>query len=507
MLTKFSLNKKVLTTLSLAYIYVPIFLFLFGWTHIWIAIVCAVALMYCLIKFFMECKTDIGTHSVKISIFVLLPCLLFLLFVGYFAGWGIWSNVSWDWLKHSAILRDLTTKSWPVYYQNDTERSMLTYYIAQYLLPSAIGKITDSFKIAEIVNYIWVEIGLILVWLNLVRIYKIRNFLKQYLSAAILIFFSGPLWLAQFLHRLIYQVDNIGDLYAFFVPDLVGLEYSSNYVLIRWVFPQAIVIWLTLLLFIEHKEKIHHYAVLVLPNMLFGTLSFAGMMPLVLGCALFQLFYNKDVCSWVKKIFSISNLLTLFTLGTVLAFYFYGNVFSKKPDGIGFQTQRYGQHWGAYLIFVVVMVWLYSLCIWYDNVRNELFYLALVTLTILPLFKMGLFNDLVMRCSIPSLFVLMCLTTKFLNNYMRCSLFKDRSISMFVKILPFVVCVLLLAGSYYPCKLIKQSTYPGNNAAWETMEVFANRKLANSADVTFNYYSYDIDSNLFHKFFARKKIK
>lgn len=221
---------------------------------------------------------------------------------------------------------------------------------------------------------------------------------------------------------------------------------------------------------------------------------------------MFQLFYSKSIDLWFRKIFSRCNLLTIFTLGTVLAFYFYGNVFSKKPDSIGFHVQKYGAYRYDYLVFVVVMVWLYSLCIWYDNMKNELFYLSLTTLTILPLFNMGMCNDLVMRCSIPSLFVLMCLVIRFLNNYMSWSLLKDISVPIFVKMLPFVVCVLLLMGSYYPWKLIKWSTCSGDNAAWETMEIFANRHLGNGADVTFNYYSYDIDSNLFYKFFARKKM-
>lgn len=73
MLLNVKLNKKILTTLSLVYIYVPIFLFLFGWTRIWIAIVCIVALMYCLIKFSYEYRNAIETPTVKMNVFVMLP--------------------------------------------------------------------------------------------------------------------------------------------------------------------------------------------------------------------------------------------------------------------------------------------------------------------------------------------------------------------------------------------------------------------------------------------------
>lgn len=114
-----------------------------------------------------------------------------MLFIGYSAGWGRWVNQAYDWYKHNAILEDLTVKSWPVYYKNGSEKSMLAYYIAQYLVPSTFGKIFNSFRMAEIMNYIWAEIGLALVWLNLVSVLKINNIFKQILSVVILVVLYG----------------------------------------------------------------------------------------------------------------------------------------------------------------------------------------------------------------------------------------------------------------------------------------------------------------------------
>ena len=44
------LNKKILVYLSIAYLYIPITLFLFGWIKWWIALICSLTLEYCVVK-------------------------------------------------------------------------------------------------------------------------------------------------------------------------------------------------------------------------------------------------------------------------------------------------------------------------------------------------------------------------------------------------------------------------------------------------------------------------
>lgn len=368
-----------------------------------------------------------------------------------------------------------------------------------------------SFRAAEIINYIWAEIGLILVWLNLIRIVKIDNIFKQILSAVILVFFSCPLWLAQIIQNAVYHINN-RNMHWFTIINDIMLQYSSNYVMLRWVFPQVIAIWLTLLLFIENKEKIQYYLTLMLPSMLLGTLSFIGIVPIAIGCALCELVRKRKFAIWLRKVFSLENMLTIFTLGSILILYFYGNILGEKPNDISFKYISYGSYWEIYFIFVIIMVLLYSLCIWIDNKKNELFYLAVISLLVLPLFKMGMWNDLVMRCSIPSLFILMYLIVKFLNNYMCISIFKNTNTSVAVKALPILVCILLLIGSYFPRLELKYSIESSQNTSVEetsfgSMEQFANRNLQDAPDdVKYNYYSYNIEDNLFYKIFSRNNI-
>lgn len=132
------LNKKVLEYISIAYLYIPITLFLFGWIKWWIALICSIILGYCIINMAMSFSEKESKEPIRIKIGILIIAIVFFLFIGYFAGWGRWVAQAFDWFKHNAILKDLTIKSWPVYYKNGSDKSMLTYYIAQYLVPATL---------------------------------------------------------------------------------------------------------------------------------------------------------------------------------------------------------------------------------------------------------------------------------------------------------------------------------------------------------------------------------
>lgn len=497
----------------MAYIYIPIVLFLFGWTKIYIAILCCMVFGYSLKVLFNDFMNKSSDKNIQINGRVLVFVILFFLIIGYYAGWGNFVTQTDDWYKHNAVLSDLVERPWPVYYVNGEEHSMLTYYIAQYLVPALGGKIFRSFRAAEIVNFIWAEIGLVLVYLNLIRILKIKNGYMQILSSGILIFFSGPLLLAQKLLEIIYpQLESMASVYHWLSQDEILLQYSSNYVMLRWVFPQALVIWLITLLFVEHKEFIQDYITLMLPGIIFGTLSFLGLIPIALGIAIEELVRTKYFKQWLKKVFSISNLLSLLSLGGVLGLYLYGNIISEKPDDISFRLINYDGYFAKYFIFCIIMVLAYAECILIRNLKNVLYYLVIAILVILPLFTMGKSNDLVMRCSIPALFLLMFFIVSFLHEYAKEEWQRIQngngakySISIFVLV------ILLFIGSIHPMQELFDSIITdnfmtlGEEKNFGTMEVFANRSLDAGEDVKFNYYSYDIDTNLFYNYVARKK--
>ena len=237
-----------LTALTFAYIYIPILIFLWGWTKPWIAGLCTMAILYSLYRFRTNTRTWIRKDT-HIDIKVMIVVIIFFAVLGYIIGGGAFTQQAGDWYKHNSILLDLTWRDWPVYYRHGSEHSMLTYYIAMYLVPALVGKVVGSYRVAEIALYIWSLIGLLLVFLNTVRVLHLRRGVAQLIAAFLICMFSTPLYIAQMVNDIVYKSSMLFSANWFsYSPQL---QYSDNYTLLRWVVPQVLVLWLTVLLLIE----------------------------------------------------------------------------------------------------------------------------------------------------------------------------------------------------------------------------------------------------------------
>ena len=195
----------------------------------------------------------------------------------------------------------------------------------------------------------------------------------------------------------------------------------------------------------------------------------------------------------------------------MLYLYFYGNVISEKPDDISFMIMPYGRYWGIYVIFVGMNVLLYALIVYKDNKKDSIFYLAVISLLFIPLFKMGRWNDWGMRCSIPGLFMLMLFVIKYLNDHLEEMICNLRRGKIFNSISVIAICSFLICGSYYPILEFESSVLSedyhvlGEEQTFGSMERYANRELDVPEDMLYNYYSYDIENNMFYKLIARNQ--
>lgn len=490
-------------------------LFLFGWTRFLIAILATAAMIYGLVemyKSFTKSKSD-EADFVSIDVVTFVVVLLFLMLVGCYSGWGRYVIQAGDWGKHNAVLADLVNKDWPVYYQNNNSgNSMLTYYIAQYLVPALIGKIYHDFRMAEVAQYFWATLGLVLVYLNLIRVFKICRPFMQMVSAFILCFFSGPLLLAQklvqyFVPTEIFMGGN--DHYLAWDGDII-LQYSSNFVLLRWVFPQILVCWMTMLLLYEHRKELSHYVIFMLPAMLFGTLSFVGIMPICLGTAIYTIIAErKDIVAVLKRLFSLSNILNAVFLGSIMISYFLGNVTGEKPDAISFRPIDYSGRGYIYIIFVGCMVMIYAICLFERNKRNIFYWLALVTLLVLPLFTMGSYNDLVMRTSIPALFIMMMLCVEYLDYSNNQGFY---SMKPCLRVATVVMVVAMMIGAIHEQReLFDLIIYDDwkelpDEINYGTLEYYTDKTNPEIPDdLKYNYYTYDLEKDFFYNYFARTR--
>lgn len=492
----------VLDLLCFIYVYIPVTIFLLLWTKPFIAAICMIAIGIAGYSFFGKMKAAEFKMPQKKTILVFVFVALFLAWICYYAGYGRFTNQASDWNKHNAVLFDLIHKEWPVYYHNGNEYSMLTYYIGQYIVPALVGKVAHSERAAEITILVWNFIGLLLVWLNIVDFLKIKKSIMKIGSAIMMCFFGPPLWLAQYLLKHFMQHYAMGSGSWLIQNPILMLQYSHNFSLLRWVFPQVIVIWLLILVFLKHKSNLNYYCFILFPMLLFGSFPFFGMALIALIYAGYLVLTDK---SQIKNVLSFENICVCVTLGFVLLLYFWGNISGEKPDTVAFKILIYSERSAVYFAFISQIV-LYYIVLFKEYKDNLFFHLIAYELMIFPLFTMGVNNDFVMRASIPALFILMLFVIRFFNDAI-----EKQDMNRLCSATSMAVIVLVLIGLFYSFGefhgIVASENYYqlGENPPWDSMEAFADRNIRGVDSLKYNYYAYDLNENYFYRYIARKK--
>ena len=109
-------NNKLLHRLTILYIYIPVIIFLFGWCNIYAAGITLIGILYTFIKINSDSEYMNTGDNIKISPVILIAAFLTVSAVLILIGVGGIFPQPGDYAKHNAVLRDLVTHSWPVYY-------------------------------------------------------------------------------------------------------------------------------------------------------------------------------------------------------------------------------------------------------------------------------------------------------------------------------------------------------------------------------------------------------
>lgn len=511
---KFGVDEDFLLVTSLLYIYIPIVIFLFLWTKIYIAAPVVVAVTFCLYAMISEVRKNrenvfTGEVIIRPNVWIFILLSLVILVFCYYMGWSGDAPQTSDWPKHNAVLRDLINYDWPVYYYLGN-RSMLTYYIGQYIIPAFAGKMAGgSFEVAQYVMLFWNYIGIMLTFCWIIVLTRAVSSKRQIACTFMLFFFGGALPVAQIIVTSWFEVGFFHefDYFRFLNYDSIYLQYRSNITDMRWVFQQCIVPWLSILLFYRYKNYRKHYMVMLLPNMLYATLAFIGSAFMAIFEAISSIVKRikekLKVSVIIKEIFSIQNILMLLTFGSVMILYFWGNVFSEKPDNMSFEFQLTSiEFLFTYVVFALCMFGLHGICIYRKYKANATYYIVMGILTVIPLFKMGFWNDWCMSLSIPPLMVLMIMIIRYLFDEVHNAAEGFRR---------GILVALLAIGALYPImettQIIKADDFQEKQECdwYYSLSQFANRDREDANDdLKYNYYSYDLENNIFVNYIARE---
>jgi len=454
---------RILRPLTILYLLVPALFFSVGWLRPPFEIVdvgLLLAFSWWQIRSLLQARFERNVRRVVWSGWPLAAVI--------FLGWVLLSGTGGfgfqvkDYIASNALLRDLIVHPWPLTITMNGETSKYVYYVGYFLPAAAIGKLL-GWTAANYFLLAWTYAGVLLSFAWFARFVNIG---EQHLGLLAIFFcLAGGLDLLGhlFFQNLSVPISAVVEWWAGY------FQYSSNTTLLFWVPQQAIPGWLLTSLVLDmfaQREASRALGIVIAVGLLWTPLALIGLLPF---CAL--LIYEHrtmrpDISWWW------ANLAGLW-LAVIHALYIASNQFDFPKGFIGSARAGGGMQALKYLpvFWVLEFALLGGLAAWvfiYASVRlsvserlnatqSRWLGLSLAVLFLLPLIKFGVHNDIVMRGSIPALFILWAIVAKLI--FMISS--ESRRMSRPVWI---IAIALVIIGSYpaiYGIKLSVQKYHVG----------------------------------------------
>ena len=391
--------------LSLAYVAVPVILFLGGYLTPWISVPLILLLAVSLARQLLSAHAGATTQAPSPGLRVAIAVLAVAFATG--AGVGGFAAQDGDYVKHNALFKDLMELDWPLAYQEaGPERAprVLNTYVGYYLPAGLVGKLFGV-RAGFAFTLAWAALGLYLAMRWFLLLVEGRS---AWLGA-LLLFFGG-------LDLLGYVVVN-GKFPAGPTNDFSGWMSSIAGQLdgLFWIFPSSPAIlangphhvlpsWIALLM-VMHDSVRRHSAGRVM--FLWSTTTFVsaffalGMLPFLACCAAGRK---------LRELLTFENTVVAGSLALVAALYVASNdgTFARGFIWEYAQSLRVA----AYLaLFYAVSIGVYFV-FWPASLRNASLrpwrpwlYVAIACIVVFPLYRIGPAMEFPIKAWLPAVIV------------------------------------------------------------------------------------------------------
>jgi hypothetical protein len=326
-------------------------------------------------------------------------------------GFGEFNWQLFDFQFHNAKYRDLIVNPWPVYYPK--YKAFMCYYNAYYLPVAFLSKLT-GIDYARYLALFWTWLGVLLVsWWILSLSPK-----RPWLIFLVLFLFSDS-WIIIWLLRVLevpYLRPNFIDLGNY--PIILLSPYSDHLVWApQHTLPALLAIFSLTSFYKQRQETWLPTVALLLGGALFwGPFAVIGSIPFVL-----YLFW-LDRWHFIKKpVYLLHTFLIGLGLLPLIA-YLSSTQITSDPSVNMFISQTGVAAWPFYYLLYVLT----NFVIWYIPLRlftpkesplQAWFTVAIVSLCLLPLYRLGIMNDWQMRTTIPAYGIILFFSAHWLVNY------------------------------------------------------------------------------------------
>lgn len=434
---------SILTVKICAYLYlaIPIIIFYFGWLKIFFAVIFSALLLGSL--YFVICKgiSKSENEYVELSAGAIVVIIAALCFWSYMSGIGgfVWQRE--DWHARNAVLHDLIDNRWAVIFEDGAG---LTYYVCFWMIPAIFGKLM-GWCAANTALFIWTFLGLFIVTLLLINLYKESDgkiaFSKVVIVLLFFILWGGLNVVGQFLVFL----KGKGTMSVEAIYGWSAYQYTPNNGLMEWVFNQALPAWIGAVLFLNDrgKDAVSRHGLLIMLLVPFTPYAAIGFVPI--------LFVDIIKRKW-EGAFSIANIMAACSVLPVFGAYFACNQALNENSSefiVGvYRLENTGFLYNMFVlaVFLVVEVGVYIFLIWKTNSEDYIFRTVSVWLLIIPLIRFGTSDDrmFLLRGSIIPFFILMYYVIGTLYN----TDFKKKKISFAALVLSVIIGFYSGAGDF-----------------------------------------------------------
>lgn len=489
---------------ALVYLTLPLIIFFIGYLRaawaIPTAIAGAAALVYG-VKLAIEDKRKL---TIRISTLIIMTIAAILTVYYCNIGECVWGTT--DHAFRRATLRDLIDYKWPVIYDltkqsNPVVNQVLpdttvgfAYYFAFWMVPATVGKLA-GFTAGNVTLMIWAFLGIILTFIAMSGLSK------------------GKAWSVIFSYICFSGLDVIPYFYNEAHPKqywmwLEGwvehMYYISNFNQLLNVYNQCIPVFLIVaVLMLSDDNRLVGF---------FGSLTFAyspwatfGMIPV----AVYYLINNKEQRT-IKRMINPLNIVVPVLMLVVFVPLFTANPAATAVKGLtGSFYDNIGKFILCYLLFVVIEIGPAALLTFKKFNKTAIYKIAIISLLIIPLYRVSAQNDFTMRASIPALFVLCIMLSSSLGDIDVKAIPDNWGRKDILQKLKGVGTVILLAGMAYVwfqmSVTILASTYDGTPRCNEDIYSFGDVQKEDYLPlIAEQFYVYDYEDSFFFSHMAKE---
>ncbi len=410
-------------------------------------------------------RNELGVYpaqTLRVSTWGIGAFVLSVVAVGMLWGTGGYGPQDVDHPKHNALLKTLINEPWPAWVESDRGNFPLVYYTAFYLPAAAVGKAL-GWSAANHALQLWALIGLVL---SLTWFCRLSG---GFLARNVLLFlvFSGLDIISTLIFRwnellgTSFQQLSSGNwgavdwrTFRFWNWQLdagdiwLGRTYPSHCELGFFAPQHGIVGWVAAGLLLREGTlsvslRPAKIALLWALTTLWSPFISIGLIPVIVASLL-----ASNVPSRRRTLTeTLTDWLAAFAIGGMVALYYFSRwcemPFSAAPEsgfGLGSIFMTPWTFTWRLILFVLLEVGVLIGLVWAAGVISpnlkKTLTISAIFLVVLPIFRYGGLNDLVMRASIPALFVVAAATGQTLVRWSKIGVYRW-----------LIVAVLLIAAS------------------------------------------------------------